>query len=82
MPSQRLRAFGHIRPGDVETVFLAIIGIGDGLPLSTFDVVEKQAQLCGCISGFIAFSTARFLRSSATMWLNCQKSSDVTSRAV
>jgi hypothetical protein len=34
---------GHIRPSDVETIFLAVIGIGDGLTLTAFDVVEEEA---------------------------------------
>jgi hypothetical protein len=34
---------GHICPSDIETVFLAVIGVGNGLTLTAFDVVEKEA---------------------------------------
>jgi hypothetical protein len=38
-----LRALGHICPSDVESIFLAVIGIGDRLTLPAFDVVEEEA---------------------------------------
>jgi hypothetical protein len=48
---QGLRRRRHLGPGDLETVVVAEIGVGDGLTLAAGDVVEQQAELGGRIVG-------------------------------